>query len=116
MNHEDLMAPTMAHDEVWVINVADVQYHCAEEAVRLTNHRFTRLHQAGRMPVVPPLPSLEGVILTIPISEEVVECLVGNLERLAEAALSNEDDNSAQPALLLARKIRAVTGMKGPSF
>jgi len=114
MNHEDLMKPTRGYDELTTINITDAQYASAEKAVRLTNDRFMRLRQAGRISEVPPLPALDGVILTIPTSEDVVECLVSNLERLAEKI--SDEDNHARPALTLARKIRAVTGMKGPSF
>lgn len=89
------------------INVADHQYNAAERAVSFVNERFERLYGARKIPELPELPSLEGVILILPTHEDVIEGLIANLERQAGSG------RSERGALSLARKIRAVTGCGG---
>jgi hypothetical protein len=89
------------------INVADHQYNAAERAVSFVNERFERLYDARKIPEMPELPSLEGVILILPTHEDVIMGLIANLERQALHR------HASRGALSLARKIRAVTGCRG---
>jgi len=93
------------------ISVTENQFPHAERAVIRTVTRLQQRVSDGQLDELPSLPTLEGVILSMPTNEEVIEMMLSQLE--ADAGRKTSAAHGQQPALALARKIRVVMGFKG---
>lgn len=91
-----------------VINVTERQQNCAEKALATVMRRYAGLCGKRLFTTMPDMPVLEGVILNLPTHKEVIDLFVDNLEN--QASLDQTAEPDARAALLLARKIRKVTG------
>jgi hypothetical protein len=93
------------------INVTEGQAPALERALASVVRLYARLESRHEIRMLPPLPTLDGCLLTIPSHRDVLAELLGRLER------PEPDDNQRNPrgraALTLATKIRAVTGFLG---
>jgi len=98
--------------ETTTINLTERQSVFAEHAVDAVVTEFTEQHDSRAIEDLPPLPVLEGSILTIPSHAGIIGSLLWRLEE--DSPLS--DDGPARPAIALASKIRAVTGFSGLSY